>query len=64
MIKKIETGDVEVGELVKKIQMSESKVGKDWRSAGSVKRHTRNLSRMRCWQRLGRKMHLSSAATT
>ena len=32
-MKKIETGDMKVGELVKKIQANESKVGKVWRSA-------------------------------
>ena len=33
MMKKIETSDMQVGELVKKIQMNESKVGKVGRSA-------------------------------
>ena len=36
LMKNIETGDMKVGELVKRIQMNETEVGKVWRSARFV----------------------------
>ena len=61
-LKKVETGDMRVEELVK-IQMNASEVGKVRKSVRFVKRSTQNLSRMRCWQELERRIISSSALT-
>ena len=56
-------GDPKVGELVKKIQKNESKVGKVWRSARFGQEECTELEQERCWQELER-INSSSALTT
>ena len=64
LVRKIEMGGPQEGKVMKKIQMNEPKVGTVGDREALVKRSTRNLSRVRCWQELARSINSSSVLTT